>query len=131
MDTYEYLAVPAPSKGVKIKGMKTASDRYAHQLTTLLNELAAEGWEYWRADTLASEERKGLTGTTRVTHELLIFRRPSADMLAAYLPEQSYPQHDDTHQSYGSVERTEPALGAADGYYEEDQSPRLTAPRRD
>lgn len=130
MDSYEYLAVPAPSKGMKVKGLKTAPDRYAHQLTILLNELAAEGWEYWRADTLSSEERKGLTGTTRVTHELLIFRRPSVDTLATHLPEQSYQAQSAVRDEYTPADRAEPSLGPADGYYE-DHSPRLTAPRRE
>lgn len=130
MQNFEYLAVPAPNKGQKVKGLKTASDRYAHQLTLLLNDLAAEGWEYWRADSLASEERKGFTGSTRVTHELLIFRRLSADALAAQMPEETY------HDSYEQPEptytdpRAEPQLGSTDGYYD-DQGPRLTASSRD
>jgi hypothetical protein len=82
MQSYEYLTVPAPLKGSKIKGLKTASERYAYQVTLVLNQLAGEGWEYWRAETLPSEERKGLTGTTIVQHNLLIFRRPSAEALA-------------------------------------------------
>lgn len=82
MQSYDYLAVPAPAKGQKIKGLKTPAERYAHQLTMLLNELAAEGWEYWRSDCLPSEERKGLTGTAIVQNNLLIFRRPSAETLA-------------------------------------------------
>jgi hypothetical protein len=82
MQNFEYLTIPAPVKGAKVKGLKTASDRFAYQLTLLLNELAGEGWEFWRADTLPSEERKGLTGTAIVQHNLLIFRRPSAEALA-------------------------------------------------
>ncbi len=82
MQNYEYLTVPAPLKGAKVKGLKTASERFAYQLTLLLNQLAGEGWEYWRAETLPSEERKGLTGTAIVQHNLLIFRRPSAETLA-------------------------------------------------
>ncbi|MFN4058567.1 MAG: hypothetical protein ACK4HW_10335 [Roseinatronobacter sp.] len=82
MQSYEYLTVPAPLKGAKIKGLKTASERFAYQLTLMLNQLAGEGWEFWRAETLPSEERKGLTGTALVNHNLLIFRRPSAESLA-------------------------------------------------
>jgi hypothetical protein len=82
MQSYEYLTVPAPLKGAKVKGLKTASERFAYQVTLLLNQLAGEGWEYWRAETLPSEERKGLTGTMLVSHNLLIFRRPSAEVLA-------------------------------------------------
>lgn len=84
MQSYEYLAVPAPLKGQKIKGLKLPAERYAHQLTVLLNDLAREGWEYWRSDCLPSEERKGLTGTITVQNNMLIFRRPSAEMLAEH-----------------------------------------------
>jgi hypothetical protein len=82
MHVHEYLALPAPRRAQKVKGLKTASERYAHELTTLLNELAQEGWEYWRSETLPSEERKGFTGTTVVEHHLLIFRRPKAEQIA-------------------------------------------------
>lgn len=125
MQSYEYLAVPAPGKGQKFKGLKTPADRYAHQLTLLLNELAAEGWEYWRADQLSSEERKGLTGTTRLTHDLLIFRRPTADVLAEQLQDQGHGQIHQQPQPDYSEPRVEPQLGRADGIYEDD-SPRLT-----
>ncbi|MDD7973313.1 hypothetical protein [Roseinatronobacter alkalisoli] len=84
MQSYEYLAVPAPLKGQKVKGLKTPAERYAHQLTVLLNDVAREGWEFWRADCLPSEERRGLTGTTIVQNNMLIFRRPSAEMLAEH-----------------------------------------------
>jgi hypothetical protein len=82
MNLHEYLALPAPRRAQKVKGLKTASERYAHELTTLLNDLAQEGWEYWRSETLPSEERKGFTGTTIVEHHLLIFRRPRAEQMA-------------------------------------------------
>ena len=123
MKSYEYLVLPAPVRGAKAKGLKTAADRYAHELTTLLNALSTEGWEYWRADTLASEERKGLTGTQRLTHELLIFRRLSADALAAQMPAQNYPARNN-----GSPQETraEPRLGRPDGQYG-DTGPRLTS----
>ncbi len=85
MQSHEYLALPAPSRSPKIKGLKTPTERYAHQITSLLNELAAEGWEFWRSECLPSEERKGLTGTMTVQNHLLIFRRPSAEALAEHL----------------------------------------------
>lgn len=85
MQAYEYLALPAPRRGQKVKGFKTPAERYAHELTTLMNELSDEGWEYWRAECLPSEERKGLMSTAVVEHHLLIFRRPKAEVLAETL----------------------------------------------
>lgn len=84
MQMHEYLALPAPRRGQKVKGLKTPTERYAHELTTLLNDLATEGWEYWRSECLPSEERKGFTGTTVVQNHLLIFRRPKAEALAEH-----------------------------------------------
>lgn len=37
--------------------------------------MAAEGWEYVRAETLPSEERSGLAGRNTVYHNVLVFRR--------------------------------------------------------
>lgn len=76
--SYEYKVVPAPTRGLKAKGVKTAEDRFAHALATEMNTLAADGWEYLRADTLPSEQREGLMGKTTVYQNMLVFRRLKA-----------------------------------------------------
>lgn len=76
MMLFEYKVVPAPERGKKSRGARSAPDRFAGTLESLMNELAQEGWEYHRAETLPSEERSGLTGRTTVYRNLLIFRRP-------------------------------------------------------
>lgn len=73
---YEYKVIPAPKRGEKAKGVKSGEDRFARAIESLMNSQGAEGWDYVRADTLPAEERKGLTGTTTVYHNLLVFRRP-------------------------------------------------------
>lgn len=75
MPSYEYRVVPAPQRGEKAKGAKTTTDRFAHALTRLMNDLGRDGWEYLRADTLPCEERVGFTGRTTAFHHLLVFRR--------------------------------------------------------
>lgn len=75
MQVYEYRVVPAPNRGEKARGVKTPPDRFAHALTSLLNDMARTGWEYLRADTLPSEERTGFTKRTTVYHSVLVFRR--------------------------------------------------------
>ena len=75
---FEYRVIPAPTKGKKAKGVKTAEDRFALAMSDLLNEMAAEGWDYQRAETLPAEERKGLTGKTSTFRNLLVFRRERA-----------------------------------------------------
>ena len=86
MQRYEYRVVPAPRRGDKARGVKTAEDRFALALTSLMNALGAEGWEYLRADTLPLDERAGLTGGTRTSFQnLLVFRR-ALDEAAAPVP---------------------------------------------
>lgn len=78
MQQYEYRVIPAPAKGEKDRGLKTGAERFAHALTRAMNDMAREGWEYLRADTLPAEERSGLTSKTTVYHNLLVFRRAVA-----------------------------------------------------
>jgi hypothetical protein len=75
MQRYEYKVVPAPGHGEKARGARTPADRFANALATLMNSLGRDGWEYLRAETLPSEERKGFTGHTTVYHAVLVFRR--------------------------------------------------------
>lgn len=76
MHQFEYRAIPAPSRPEKVKGLKTSEERLARSLTELMNQMAADGWDYLRADTLPCEERKGLFGGRELRHHsLLVFRR--------------------------------------------------------
>ena len=78
MPCYEYKVVPAPVKGLKAKGRRSTADRFANALETVMNEEAADGWEYQRTDTLPCEEREGLLGKTTVFQNLMVFRRTVA-----------------------------------------------------
>lgn len=75
MSKFEYKAVPAPTRGTKAKTVKTTEDRFALSMTETLNDMASDGWEYVRAETLPCDERKGLTGTTTTYQNILIFKR--------------------------------------------------------
>lgn len=75
MQTYEYKVVAAPNRSAKVSGAKTAADRFAATLAQVMNELARDGWDYVRADTLPAEERSGFTKRTTVYHAVLVFRR--------------------------------------------------------
>ncbi|MCA0043110.1 DUF4177 domain-containing protein [Celeribacter litoreus] len=85
MPLYEYLTIPAPRKGEKAKGVKSAEGRIAQAMTTLLNEKAADGWEYLRADLVPMEERSGITSKTVNYHTILVFRREAG--IAPAVPE--------------------------------------------
>ena len=78
MTGYEYKVIPAPAKGLKAPGVKGPEARFANALEHRINQLAAEGWEYQRADILPSEERQGLTSSHTVYRSVLVFRRPLA-----------------------------------------------------
>ncbi len=80
---FEYKVIPAPAKGAKAKGIRGPEARFAHTLQETLNQLASEGWEYLRAETLPSEERHGLTSVTTTFRNVLVFRRTVQDEQAA------------------------------------------------
>lgn len=86
--SYEYKVIPAPLRGLKAKGVKTAEDRFAYALQAAMNELAADGWEYLRADTLPCEQREGLMSKTTVYQNMLVFRRAKVATMAAETPSQ-------------------------------------------
>jgi hypothetical protein len=91
MTAYEYRVIPAPKRGVKAKGAKTAEDRFAVALAEVMNVQGAEGWDYVRSDMLPCEERQGLTGKATVYHTLLVFRRAIATAQQAEPPAASLP----------------------------------------
>ncbi len=79
MSNYEYRVVAAPRKGKSGKGVKGGPAKFANAISTLMNDMAADGWDYLRADTLPCEERQGLTSKTVKYHSMLVFRRPVAE----------------------------------------------------
>ncbi|OZB16893.1 MAG: hypothetical protein B7X55_07165 [Rhodobacterales bacterium 34-62-10] len=89
--SYEYRVIPAPVKGTKAKGAKTAEERFALTLQEAMNSMAADGWEFQRAETLPSEERSGLTGRKTVYHNMLVFRRTNAAAVEAFQPREMPP----------------------------------------
>lgn len=109
MSHYEYKVVPAPNKGLKVKGAKTAADRFANALETAMNTLGADGWEYQRTDTLPCEERSGLAGRVTTFQNILVFRRaivtqeaeiaevaPAIETAEEHVAETITPETDDT-----------------------------------
>lgn len=87
MSTYEYRVVPAPAKGLKAKGVKSNEARFANAIEDLMNRMAASGWEYQRAETLPSNERANMFGSTTEWRNVLVFRKPRLDDVSAFAPE--------------------------------------------
>lgn len=116
MTRYTYKVIPAPAKGRKASGVKGAEARFAHGLEEAINELAAQGWEYLRADILPSEERQGLTSTATVYRSVLVFRRavqeaetaqPHPAFARAAPPLTARPPHDGTPPEVTGAEAAE------------------------
>lgn len=79
MQRHEYIVTAAPDRGQRAKDAKTPTDRYALALAEILNDMAAEGWEYVRAETLPSDERSGIASRQTLWHNVLVFRRSLPD----------------------------------------------------
>lgn len=79
MQRYEFKVIPAPRRGEKSRDAKTTEDRFALSLTSLMNQMGRDGWEYVRADTLPCDERSGLTGTKTTMQSVLVFRRSASE----------------------------------------------------
>jgi hypothetical protein len=116
MQRYEFKVVPAPRKDEKLRGVKTVEERFAQSLTTLMNQMGRDGWDYVRADTLPVDERAGFTGTKTSFQYLLVFRRPldeaaalSASLLAKPEEVKSLPRLGPAEPPAGPA----PALGPA------------------
>lgn len=83
---HDYRVIPAPTRGEKAKGVKGAAEQFAHALTQTMNRMAAEGWEYLRAEKLPCEERDGWFGRKTTERHMLVFRRPVAGTAAGAAP---------------------------------------------
>lgn len=103
MQRFEYTVIPAPAKGEKVRGARTGAERFSYALLSEMNRMAAQGWEYVRAETLPAEERSGLTSRTTVYHNVLVFRREiaapvraldAADARDAAAPRAAGPRHE-------------------------------------
>jgi hypothetical protein len=113
MQRYEYKVVAAPTTGIKSQVTGTPEGRFAEALQILMNGIAADGWEYLRAECLPSTERSGLTAKTTRHRHVLVFRRVIVPASAPEAPETktepapvlpSRPQtpQDDASQSLGA-----------------------------
>lgn len=78
MAHFEYKVVPAHVKGRKARGLRRSEDKFAYSVQEVMNEMAQEGWEYLRSETLPHEERSGLTGKSTTFRSVLVFRRSKA-----------------------------------------------------
>ena len=136
MPRYEYKVVPAPKKPGKIRGVRGTENRFAAELSTLMNAYGAEGWEYQRTDTLPCEERQGLTGRTTTFQNMLVFRREIKEIEEeepAERPVQAQPADGESVVVLPTFRKdpdpaTAPAITGATAQAPEGKAPELGAP---
>lgn len=74
--SFEYTVIPAPTRTKRQKGVKTAVERLAFALEDIINEMAADGWEYLRTETLTVEDKVGrFSKIVEKIETVLVFRR--------------------------------------------------------
>lgn len=77
---YEYKMVPVPLELPK-RGSKTEEEVIAAYLESVVNRWAAEGWEFYRVDTVNSYSKVSFLGKAnwrnefRPIHDIITFRR--------------------------------------------------------
>jgi hypothetical protein len=77
MSYFDYKVVPAPQRVKKVRGVSGAADLFALTLTDAINEVARQGWEYVRAETMTAEAPRGFLRRASTSEQtMLVFRRP-------------------------------------------------------
>jgi len=87
MPAFEYKVVPAPTRGIKAKGVRGTDARFAAALMEVMNELGAEGWQYQRSDTLPCDSRSAMGKKSTQYLNMLVFAREIADDSAPTIEE--------------------------------------------
>lgn len=74
MTKYEFRAVPCPQRAQRSRNVTKGADAFSETLNTAINELAVEGWDYIRAETIDVTSR-GLFKRRTEQRTFLVFRR--------------------------------------------------------
>ncbi len=113
MTGYDYKVIPAPKRAKKVKGLRGTEELFAHTLTDVINEVARQGWEYVRAESLPAEAPGGwFKGASHGTQTVLVFRRERETLgprLAAARAELE-PAFPDAEEERAAVERLQQSL---------------------
>lgn len=88
MTVYDYKVVPAPTKGRKARGIRGSDQKFAYAIETIMNEMAQDGWEFQRTETLPCQERSGLSAQHTAFRNVMVFRKPRLTDLSAFQPRQ-------------------------------------------
>lgn len=82
MKTYEYKIVAAPM-AIQKSWFARHDDGFADNVSDLMNEFGACGWDYVRSETLTFRKRRWYGARRHTRHEVLVFRRMLANDVTA------------------------------------------------
>lgn len=131
---YEYQVIPAPRKAKGGRGLRGNDAKFAAAISGIMNDMAKEGWQFYRSETLPCDERQGLTGRVTRYHSVLVFQRwhpparteeePGPTKLAS----EEDPESDASAQPAAQTQ-AQPEAQANEHPVQERQEPMLTAPK--
>jgi|GEM_PF-3473860 len=80
MTKYEYRAIPCPEKALRQRDLPKDADPFCETLTAAINDLAGEGWDYIRAETIEVRTRRFLK-SRKEERTFLVFRREAKPLV--------------------------------------------------
>lgn len=76
MSQFEYKVIPTPRRPKRAKGVKGEPARFANALTDAINEIAVDGWEFYKTETLPMDAKPGLFSKRIETFQsVMVFRK--------------------------------------------------------
>lgn len=126
MTQFEYKVIPTPRRPRRAKGVKGVPAQFANVLTEAINAEAADGWEFYKTETLPMEARPSLfRAPVESFQSVMVFRRDvkeikatpeenlhdSGSLLAVPVADSAPAQLVDNRSDLPVFERNEPPLG--------------------
>ena len=76
MSQFEYKVIPTPRRPKRAKGVKGEPARFANVLTDAINEIAIDGWEFYKTETLPMDAKPGwFSKRVEMFQSVMVFRR--------------------------------------------------------
>lgn len=80
MTKYEFRAIPCPERALRSADIPAGADPFCETLAAAINDLAAEGWDYIRSETIEVKTRRFLR-LRKQDRTFLVFRREARPLL--------------------------------------------------
>ena len=81
MTKYEFRAIPCPERAMRAADMPPGADPFCETLAAAINDLATDGWDYIRAETIEVTSRRFLR-LRKQNRTFLVFRREARPLIA-------------------------------------------------